>query len=125
MSETQDYPTEKRPILTKYCLDPWSFLLVKANGSVQPCCWRPPIGSVEPGDSLTDLVRSDQMNKLRMALLIGDLDDYCQNCSARRDIEPKSLQFFVSEYVSDESEVYKVSQGVLIDKASGEPIQNG
>jgi hypothetical protein len=101
-------------IKTKSCLDPWSFLLVKADGSVCLCCWSEPIGNINES-SLDDIISGEKAQALRSSLLEGNLAAFCVSCIARDDTTIDKLQADVSTYLTDESRRYVVSQGELID----------
>jgi hypothetical protein len=68
---------------TRDCLDPWFFAMLNSRRQLQPCCWHPPIGTLEVGASLSDLLEGPAMRELRRQLLTGDLSDHCQGCPAR------------------------------------------
>jgi len=126
MSDRKSYrASENNRQFTKYCLDPWSFLLVQSNGDVKPCCWQSAIGSVLDGHRLDALATSERMNKLRMSLLVGRLDSHCQNCPAREDVDAADFQWLVHEYIADRFGLYQVSQGMLLDRATGSRVQPG
>lgn len=67
---------------TRACRDPWNFALIKADGSVSPCCWHRPVGNISAG-SLDDILEGQVMRDLRSSLLAGRPDEDCSDCPAR------------------------------------------
>jgi len=68
------------PGQTRYCLDPWRNVVVKADGSVLPCCSHPPVGRVSADCGLEQVLDGDTMRALRHSLLSGRLDPSCARC---------------------------------------------
>lgn len=100
-------------------LDPWSYLQIKANGNVLPCCWHPPIGNLAKS-SLEEIVLSEAAKKLRADLLAGTLGISCQNCTARRRSDVAELQSAVARYLSaPTNSPLEISQGELVEVSSG------
>ncbi|HYH21175.1 MAG TPA: SPASM domain-containing protein [Azospirillum sp.] len=77
---------------TRDCLDPWFFALLDSRRNLQPCCWRPPIGRLEPGQPLDALLDGPEMRALRRRLLDGDLDAHCAQCPNRALTTPANLR---------------------------------
>jgi hypothetical protein len=98
---------------TKNCLDPWSFLLIKADGNVCLCCWSQPIGNVHTA-GLNTIVGGMEAQQLRSSLLTGELLDCCRHCPAREDTTTDKLYRDVETYLSDSDKRTAISQGQLI-----------
>jgi radical SAM protein with 4Fe4S-binding SPASM domain len=99
---------------TKACLDPWSFLMIKANGDVCLCCWTNPIGNINDAE-LDSIVSNINAQHLRSSLLTGNLSEHCKRCTARSDTTTEKLNADVETYLNDQNHQYTVSQGVLIE----------
>lgn len=98
---------------TKACLDPWSFLLIKADGHVCLCCWSEPIGNVNTAE-LDQIVTGLKAQHLRSSLLTGELPGCCRHCPARDETTTERLCEDVETYLNDSDKRYTVSQGRLI-----------
>jgi MoaA/NifB/PqqE/SkfB family radical SAM enzyme len=83
-------PTSEKS--TRDCLDPWLFVMITANREVKPCCWLPPIGVLEKGASLEELLNGAEMRELRRELLTGELSEGCKKCPNRSLTDPESLR---------------------------------
>jgi hypothetical protein len=103
--------------ISKACLDPWSFLLIKADGNVCLCCWSEPIGNVNSAD-LDAIVSGLKAQHLRSSLLTGELLRCCSQCPAREATTTEKLCADVEIYLNDSEKLYAVSQGKLILKPS-------
>jgi hypothetical protein len=103
--------------ISKACLDPWSFLLIKADGNVCLCCWSEPIGNVNSAD-LDAIVSGLKAQHLRSSLLTGELLRCCSQCPAREDTTTEKLCADVETYLNDTEKLYAVSQGKLFLKPS-------
>lgn len=68
---------------TRDCLDPWNFSIIYATGKVAPCCWHDPMHTLGKHGSLSDILSSEKMIKLRKQLLTGRLNKFCKTCPAR------------------------------------------
>lgn len=101
------------PPSTKACLDPWSFLMVKADGNVSLCCWSAPVGNTNAAD-LDEIITGLKAQHLRSSLLTGELLPCCRSCPARGDTTTEALQRDVTAYLQDQGKHYTVSQGVLV-----------
>ena len=64
-----------------FCLLPWTYLHIRADGSLFPCCpWSgPPLGNAR-SSSIADLVNSPGMKALRSDLMNGRPVAGCQRC---------------------------------------------
>lgn len=102
------------PSSTKACLDPWSFLMIKANGDVCLCCWTNPIGNINEAE-LDSIVSNINAQHLRSSLLTGDLSEHCKRCTARTNTTTEELSADVDTYLNDQNNRYTVSQGVLVE----------
>jgi hypothetical protein len=101
------------PPTTKACLDPWSFLMIKADGSVCLCCWSAPIGNINDLE-LDQIVTGFKAQQLRISLLTGQLMGCCLSCPARHATTTDKLSADVETYLNDSEKYYTVSQGELI-----------
>lgn len=99
---------------TKACLDPWSFLMIKANGDVCLCCWTNPIGNINDAE-LDSIVSNINAQHLRSSLLTGNLSEHCKRCTARTNTTTEELNADVDTYLNDQDNRYTVSQGLLIE----------
>lgn len=99
---------------TKACLDPWSFLMIKANGDVCLCCWTNPIGNINDAE-LDSIVSNINAQHLRSSLLTGNLSEHCKRCTARTNTTTEELNADVDIYLNDQDNRYTVSQGVLVE----------
>ena len=97
---------------TKNCLDPWSFVLCKANGDLQPCCWHPPVGNLSDS-SMENILADEKIQELRKQLLDGSLNDFCRKCPAREDCTTEELTQKVTIYLQEPTS-HSISQGKLI-----------
>ena len=77
--------------LTRDCLDPWTYVEVRPNGEVAPCCVRAPVGNLAKA-SLSEILSGEPIRALRLQLLTGDLDQVCSNCLQRGPMQPELLQ---------------------------------
>jgi len=81
---------------TRDCVDPWTYVELKVNGDVSPCCVRPPVGNINT-NKLSALLMGTAMRNLRRALLEGTPDRTCQNCGLRAATSPAALKQRVAE----------------------------
>jgi radical SAM protein with 4Fe4S-binding SPASM domain len=65
---------------TRHCFEPWQEFVLKADGTVYPCCSHSPVGKVTTEVSLEDVMTGDALQALRHSLLTGKLDPYCMRC---------------------------------------------
>jgi len=75
------------------CLDPWLNVIVRADGSVVPCCadftGQLVLGSLH-NQTLTEIWNGPAARKLRRSHATGeDLPDICQRCSDARTPEAR------------------------------------
>ena len=82
---------------TRMCLDPWSLLLIKANGDVLPCCHSKPIGSIE-NQSMEEIINSQELEAYKIGLFTGKLTVSCQYCPARRKCTTEELHAALDKY---------------------------
>lgn len=68
------------PGMTRFCLDPWASLTVKASGAVWTCCRPHPLGRLHHGNTLADIVNGEPYRTLRRQLLSGELTPMCRDC---------------------------------------------
>ena len=89
---TEAAPTPYMPLQgrTRDCLDPWTFLIIHANGDVCPCCWQERIGNLQM-QTLPEILEDGRLQQLRRQLVTGNLDKVCRQCPARATIEPREL----------------------------------
>jgi len=76
---------------TRDCLDPWSYVEVRVNGDVAPCCVRGPVGNLAEA-TLAQILSGEPVRRLRAELLAGDLDPICAGCRQRGPMAPQHLQ---------------------------------
>lgn len=105
---------------TKACLDPWSFLMIKADGNVSLCCWSAPIGNTNASD-LDEIVTGLKAQHLRSSLLTGELMGCCLACPARGNTTTDALQKDVETYLKDSEKRYTISQGQLVATEANQP----
>lgn len=82
---------------TRFCIDPWSLLLIKASGDVLPCCHSKPIGSII-NQNIEDIINSGQLHEYRTGLLTGNLTISCRNCPARRKCSIEELHSALEKF---------------------------
>lgn len=85
---------------TRDCLDPWAFIMIRANNDVLPCCWQKPICSLSRGQSLSDAFNNIWIKALRKGLLTGDLPLECIDCPSRGWTAVTELQKKVWRYLN-------------------------
>lgn len=61
------------------CNAPWVSAVVEADGTVRPCFFHPPVGRVDPNNSLLDVINGRQAIAFRATLDVAS-DPVCQNC---------------------------------------------
>jgi MoaA/NifB/PqqE/SkfB family radical SAM enzyme len=70
--------------MTRDCMDPWSFMQIISNGQVRPCCFgAKPIGNLNDGRSLAEIINGPEARQLRQEMLTGNLSHACRQCHAR------------------------------------------
>ncbi len=84
---------------TRDCLDPWSFIMVRANKEVIPCCWYQSLHSSGIHRSLFDVFNNTKARELRRRLLTGDLPPDCMDCTGRKWTSTDNLKKKVWNYV--------------------------
>lgn len=85
---------------TRRCLDPWLLALIQADGTVKPCCWHPPVGSLAR-DSLKAVLNGEAVAALRRQLASGDLCESCRTCPARAAVEQSAFGRMLRRRVPD------------------------
>lgn len=83
---------------TRRCLDPWFFALIQADGSVNPCCWHPPAGSLN-GAPLKAILNGEPVIELRRQLMRGELCESCRTCPAKPAISARAFEQIVRREV--------------------------
>ncbi|MFI5350847.1 MAG: radical SAM/SPASM domain-containing protein, partial [Elusimicrobiota bacterium] len=64
---------EHRPQAPTLCSDPWQYLYVELQGSVQPCCfWGRHIGNLNQGDSVDEIWNGGLYRSLRKGMASGE-----------------------------------------------------
>jgi hypothetical protein len=91
MSEETPSESAAQPKSTRDCVDPWTYVEVRVNGDVSPCCARGPVGNLKEA-SLAEILWGEPIRRLRTELLTGNLDGTCDGCRARAPIAPEALQ---------------------------------
>jgi len=66
------------------CNAPWTAAVVEADGSVRPCFFHPPIGSIRSGDTLVSILNGPPAVRFRSALDVRS-DRICQRCVCSLD----------------------------------------
>ncbi len=107
---------------TKACLDPWSFLMIKADGNVSLCCWSAPIGNTNSAD-LDEIITGLKAQHLRSSLLTGELLPCCRSCPARADTTTDALREDVTTYLSDTEHRYLADRQISCKTVLRQPIQ--
>jgi MoaA/NifB/PqqE/SkfB family radical SAM enzyme len=94
------YSSSQHDGQTRDCLDPWKFVLVKANKRIFPCCWYyEPIGSLDNGHTLEEALNSYEVKTLRESLIRGDLSKCCADCPSRGWTTTKELRKKVESFL--------------------------
>ena len=94
------YSSSKQDGQTRDCLDPWKFVLVKANKKIFPCCWYyEPIGTLDNGHILEEALNGYEVKTLRDSLMNGDLSQYCYDCPSRGWTTTRGLRKKVQIYL--------------------------
>lgn len=75
---------EPGPGETRDCTDPWTFLQVRTDGRLRPCCMTSlHLGQVPQDGNMDDVFNGETARTLRRNLLTGNLDSFCQRCNFR------------------------------------------
>ena len=96
---------------TKLCLDPWSKVFIKYDGSVSLCCNAPPIGSLKD-NTIDEIVINENAMKYRNGLISGDLEIACAVCPDRRTVHKNELIQLVSTYLYSDGVDAKILSSV-------------
>jgi MoaA/NifB/PqqE/SkfB family radical SAM enzyme len=94
------YYSNRPAAYTRDCLDPWQFIMLRANKDVVPCCIHQPIYSLESGQSLLEVFNNTQFKELRRRLLTGELSTDCLQCPTRGWTTPGDLKRKVWHYLN-------------------------
>ncbi|MGD2091909.1 MAG: radical SAM protein [Candidatus Aminicenantes bacterium] len=84
---------------TRNCLDPWEFVMIRANAEVLPCCGHMPVCTLGKRQSLLEVFNNIPMQNLRQQLLTGDLPPDCINCTRKGWTSTYNLQKRVREFL--------------------------
>jgi len=77
---------------TRNCLDPWIYARVSVDTSVKPCCITDePMGFLNRGPSLEEILNSDAIKSYRSGILTGKLMPACRMCPNRGWTEIEKL----------------------------------
>jgi hypothetical protein len=68
------------PGMTRFCLDPWASLTIKASGEVWTCCRPHRLGRLYGGNTLAEIINGEPYRTLRRRWLSGDLSPMCRDC---------------------------------------------
>ena len=83
----------KLSLKDNFCSSPWFHLRIDPTGDYLPCRWGSPLtvsGHNISNTSLTDYLKSDQMDQYRNTLLNGESPDLCQDCQYEQTQEKVS-----------------------------------
>jgi hypothetical protein len=80
------------PDQTRDCLDPWSFVQIRASSDVLPCCLHTPIGKLNGDTSLAKALNDEPIRVLRRSLLTGRLDAECAACHNRTTVHLSDMR---------------------------------
>lgn len=94
-----DFSSTAKKNRTRDCLDPWSFIMVRANKEVLPCCWYRSLHSSGKHRSLFEVFNNTKARELRRRLLTGDLPPDCMDCTCRAWTSTDNLKKKVWNYV--------------------------
>jgi MoaA/NifB/PqqE/SkfB family radical SAM enzyme len=78
------------PFPPSKCNAPWVSAVLEAGGSVRPCFFHPPFGTIAPGGSLEELVNAPDARAFREALDVST-NPVCVRCVCRLDLKEDSL----------------------------------
>jgi MoaA/NifB/PqqE/SkfB family radical SAM enzyme len=77
---------------TRFCLEPWANLSVRADGRVGACCSIRGLGKYTAATSLAEIFNSEGFQSLRQGLLSGDLGRECMECPYKTKTSPAALK---------------------------------
>jgi hypothetical protein len=124
-----------KKLLTRDCLDPWSYFQLKADGNLFPCCGHESLGMLELNQDFSELLSGDKIKKIQKGILSGELDGHCSNCIFRPLTPVYELRrrfiskFFLSKFKLtsnnevEQSEFIKLSNYFLLRNLSIEEIK--
>lgn len=122
-------------LLTRDCLDPWSYFQLKADGNLFPCCGHESLGIAELSHDFSELLSGAKIKKIQKGILTGKLDGHCSNCIFRPLTSIYELRrrfiskFFLSKFKLNSnnevelSELAKLSDHFLLKNLSIEEIK--
>ncbi len=93
------YSSPQKEGQTRNCLDPWEFVMIRANAEVLPCCGHAPVYTLGKRQSLLEVFNNIPMQTLRRQLLTGDLPIDCINCTRMGWTSTHNLQKRVQEFL--------------------------
>jgi MoaA/NifB/PqqE/SkfB family radical SAM enzyme len=93
------YSSPPRETQTRDCLEPWQFIMIRANNDVHPCCWHQPIYSLSKKQSLAEVFNSTPIKELRRQLLTGNLSTDCLHCPGKGKTSINHLRKKVRDYL--------------------------
>lgn len=90
------------PGMTRDCTDPWTYLEIGGDGSVRPCCVRPPVGNVLQAPA-SAILQGEAIRRLRRDLLSAAPDAICRGCGLAGLISAAGLQAKVAALLAQVS----------------------
>jgi MoaA/NifB/PqqE/SkfB family radical SAM enzyme len=89
--------------LTRDCLDPWKYFIIRNTGDVAYCCKSlQTIGSVHDR-TLSDILNSLEIQQVRRGILTGDLVEECRVCGTVPWTGTNKIQQKVKNYLTNNS----------------------
>lgn len=87
----------KKKLRTQQCHWPWKGMLIDPDGNATPCCqWKgPALGNVKQ-DGFQEVWNGPAYQQLRRDWISGDLNDFCQNCSALMEGDINDFSSFIA-----------------------------
>ncbi len=87
----------KKQLRTQQCHWPWKGMLIDPDGNATPCCqWKgPSLGNVNKS-GFQDVWNGPAYQQLRRDWISGDLNEYCQNCSALMEGDVNDFSSFIA-----------------------------
>jgi MoaA/NifB/PqqE/SkfB family radical SAM enzyme len=98
-STLRRYSSPPQEAQTRDCLEPWQFIMIRANNDVHPCCWHQPIYSLGKKQSLAEVFNSTPIKELRKQLLTGNLSTDCLHCPGKGKTSINNLRKKVWYYL--------------------------
>lgn len=101
VDEIEDRPIQDRKAMTRDCLDPWNYIFIRSDLSVQLCCaGSEKVGSLGDGRSLGKILNNEVAKQYRRGLLTGKLKPSCVNCTIKGWIETEAFVQKVTQFCS-------------------------